>query len=292
MILVVGSLNLDLVGRAPRIPAPGETVLGGELARFHGGKGGNQAVAAARLGAQVMFVGAVGSDPFGDELVAGLIGEGVNATGVARVGGASGAALITVDDGGDNAITVLPGANRWVARPSTPLPAPLRVLLMQFELPIDTTLAWAQAARSAGVPVVLNAAPFVPMPQPLLGAVDTLIVNQHELAELAGTADLDEGLRRAERLGPRRVIVTLGARGCVAAADGQRRTVPGLRVDVVDTTGAGDTFCGAYAASIAAGAPMDEALTRANAAAALSCTRAGARGGMPSAAELAQAMAQ
>lgn len=292
MIIVVGSLNLDLVGRAPRIPAPGETVLGGELARFHGGKGGNQAVAAARLGAQVMFVGAVGSDSIGDELVAGLIGEGIDATGIARVGGASGAALITVDDGGNNAITVLPGANRLVARPSAPLPAPQRVLLMQLELPIDTTLAWAQAARSAGIPVVLNAAPYAPMPQALLGAVDTLIVNQHELAELAGTADLEEGLRRAERVGPRRVIVTLGARGCVAAADGRRSTVPGLRVDVVDTTGAGDTFCGAYAASIAAGVSFDVALARANTAAALSCRRAGARGGMPSAAELEQAMAQ
>jgi ribokinase len=288
-VVVAGSLNLDLVGRAPSIPAPGETVLGGALARFHGGKGGNQAVAAARLGARVRFFGAVGGDAAGDELLAGLAAEGIDAAGVRRVPVATGAALITVSDAGENAITVLPGANL-----EAPLPrgaADLRdacCLLLQMEIAPATNAAWAQAARAAAVPVVLNAAPAGAQVPPLLPLADVLLVNESELAQLGGAE---------AALGPAAVITTLGARGCRVwqrgLQSGQQVAVPGYRLaaeEVVDTTGAGDTFVGALAAALAAGHPLQQAAVQANVAAALSCRRAGARAGMPTRAELEQVL--
>ena len=287
-IVVVGSLNLDLVGRAPKIPAPGETVLGHELTRHHGGKGGNQAVAAARLGARVRFVGAVGRDAAGDELVAGLVAEGIDTAGVVRAEGASGAALITVSDAGENAITVLPGANRAVPLP-LPLPAAqmlsgAKALLLQLEIPLATNLAWAGAARAARVPVLLNAAPASRQEaRALLPSVDLLLVNEGELAALGG---------QEAALGPPVVVTTLGAAGCRVWHRGRTVAVPGHAVAVVDSTGAGDTFAGALAAALAAGRALVPALTEANAAAALSCRRAGARGGMPGRAELDAALAQ
>ena len=280
LVVVAGSLNLDLVGRAPRIPAPGETVLGGELQRFHGGKGGNQAVAAARLGARVRFFGAVGRDAAGDELVAGLEAEGIDADGVVRVDRASGAALITVSEAGENAITVLPGANAEVPSPQSDALRGARCLLLQMEIPLATNQAWARAARSAQVPVMLNAAPA---PEgsaeaaALLPVVDLLLVNEGELAQLGG--------HEAE-LGPAIVVTTLGERGCRVWHRGRSMAVPTHAVEVVDTTGAGDTFAGALAAALAAGKALMPALTEANVAAALSCQRPGARGGMPTRAEL------
>ncbi len=281
-IVVAGSLNLDLVGRAPRIPAPGETVLGDALQRHHGGKGGNQAVAAARLGARVRFHGALGRDAAGDELIAGLRAEDIDVGGVERVDIASGCALITVSAGGENAITVLPGANRLAPGPGPDALQGARLLLLQLEIPLEVNLAWARAARAAGVTVVLNAAPADLAARPLLALTDLLLVNDGELALFGG----DESA-----LGPQTVVVTLGARGCRAWSSGSRFALPGRRVAVVDTTGAGDTFAGALAAALARGADLRVALAEANAAAALSCTRAGARGGMPTRAELDAAMA-
>lgn len=292
-LVVAGSLNMDWVGRAPRIPGRGETVLGHALQCFHGGKGGNQAVAAARLGAAVRFHGAVGADATGDALIAGLNAEGIDTRGVIRVAQPSGAALITVADDGENAITVLPGANLWATGPAAADLADAKALLLQLEIPLHTNLDWAQAARRVGVPVILNAAPMAAGLSELLAAVDVLIVNQAELAALpgCGTSSGPEALHAASRLGPTTVVVTLGARGCAAWSEGHHVDLPGRAVQVVDSTGAGDTFVGAFAVAHAQGLALAAAMTQANAAAALSCTRAGARAGMPHASALAAAVA-
>lgn len=284
---------MDLVGRVPHLPVAGETVLGTAFARHHGGKGGNQAVAAARLGAPVSFFGAVGRDAFGDELVGGLADEGIDIRGVQRVDAPSGCALISVDSHGGNAISVLPGANLQAPLPPSAWPAGVRWLLLQLEVPVPTNLAWARAARAAGVQVLLNAAPMVALPPELLGLVDTLIVNQIELKSLVGAHDdVTSALRAAVALGPRQVVATLGAQGCVAW-DGQAlQREPARAVWMVDSTGAGDTFVGALACSLWQGRGFADALRRANVAAALSCTRAGARGGMPTHAELEQTLAE
>ena len=286
MLVVAGSLNLDLVARVPHLPARGETVLGTELSRHHGGKGGNQAVAAARLGAAVVFHGAVGSDDFGAELAAALMAEGIDTAGLRSVPGASGCALINVADDGENAISVLPGANRQAPLPPLHWPPAWRLLLLQLEVPMACVLAWARAAQAAGATVVLNAAPMQVLPPPLLPLVDLLVVNEGELS-LLGAADP----AAASRLGPRRVVVTLGARGAVAWDDGRRIEQAAHAVWVVDSTGAGDCFVGALAAALWQQRGFDEALHRAGVAAALACARVGARAGMPTAAELDAALA-
>ncbi len=286
-VVVAGSLNLDLVGRAPRIPEPGETVLGETLVRCQGGKGGNQAVAAARLGAAVRFYGAVGRDAAGDDLIAGLAAERVDAAGVARVDAASGTALITVNEAGENAITVLPGANREAPWPAEGALRGARCLVLQMEIPLAANLAWATAARAARVPVLLNAAPASADAAALLPMTDLLLVNEGELALLCAHTGQAE-----EALGPAIVVTTLGAQGCRVWHRGRSLAVPGHAVDVVDSTGAGDTFAGALAAALAAGQALVPAVRQANVAAALSCRRAGARGGMPTHAELDAALAE
>ena len=293
MIVVAGSLNMDLVGHVPHLPAWGETVMGDGFARFAGGKGGNQAVAAARLGAAVAFVGAVGGDPFGQELRAGLVAEGIEAGGLQEVDAATGCALIHVRPDGDNAISVLSGANRLAPLPPPEWPAAWRCLLLQLEIPLPTTLAWAQAARRAGARVVLNAAPMAALPDALLQQVDLLVVNEGELQALVAPAlPLPAALQSAAGRGPSVVVATLGSRGVAAWSPDGLQQWPGHAVPVVDSTGAGDTFVGALAAALWQQRPLAEALARANAAAAISCTRPGARGGMPTAAELDTWMAR
>lgn len=281
MIAVAGSLNLDLVARVPHLPAPGETVLGSTLARHQGGKGGNQAVAAVRLGVPVRFFGAIGDDSFGAELAEALLAEGIDTVGLRRFQGASGCALISVSDTGENAISVLPGANVHAPGPPAVWPPELRALLLQLEIPIGTVMAWALAARAAGVPVWLNAAPMTALPAELLPLLDLLVVNEAELAAL-GVADV----AAAAALGPRRVVVTLGARGAVAWDNGRCIEEPAHPVWVVDSTGAGDAFVGALCASLWQGRIFDHAMHRAGVAAALACAKFGAREGMPTAAEL------
>jgi ribokinase len=293
-LIVAGSLNLDLVGRAPRIPAPGETVLGSALQRFHGGKGGNQAVAAARSGASVRFVGSLGDDAAGAELLAGLRAEGIETSAVRRVAEPTGTALITVADSGENAITVLPGANRLAPMPPEEWPAEVGWLLLQLEIPMATCLAWAKAAHAAGAQVMLNAAPAAERSDDLLALVDLLLVNEGEARALAdgtvgavsrGVPDtpLRDVLQALARRGPAIVVATLGARGCLAWQRDTGRWIeqPAFAVDVVDTTGAGDTFAGALAACLDDGAALEQALTFATAAAAMACGVAGARSGMP-----------
>ncbi len=299
-VIVVGSVNLDLVIAAPRIPAPGETILGSDLVQRPGGKGANQAVAARRLGADTVLVAAMGDDATGSTLHAALSGEGVDLSQVATVDRATGTALIVVDEAGENAIVVAPGANQVLDLPHLSELAGLLeqsdMLLLQLEIPLATALEAATRARDAGVTVMLNAAPLPAAPSPtlnqLLAVVDVLVLNEGEAAHLLGKPappDLAGWGRLAAdlgKLGPRVAVVTLGAQGALAATDGQIHTQLAYEVKVVDTTGAGDSFSGALAVAIAEGRPIAEGLSRACAAGALATARLGAQEAMPTATEL------
>ncbi|MEL6792013.1 MAG: ribokinase [Pseudomonadota bacterium] len=291
---VLGSINVDLSTTAPRLPAPGETVAGGEIAVLLGGKGANQAIAAARAGGTVAMWGAVGAQSFGVDPVAEIEAVGVEVSGIARVDGTSGAALITVDAAGENCIVVSPGANARAAEVVSPTALSGGWLLAQLELSPDLVLSAFGEARSRGARTVLNAAPAVPVPDDLFAATDILIVNETELAAFAGRAvgandplDAIEAIVRALSTAPgAATIVTLGARGAlVVDADGAY-SAPAPQVGVVDTTGAGDCFCGALVAVLAAGATLRAAATIAVSAAALSATRRGAAPSMPDRAEV------
>ncbi len=288
-VVVVGSLNMDLVVPVPRHPRPGETAIGGDLAQHAGGKGANQAVAAARLGAAVRMIGRVGEDAFGRALIANLESEGVDKSDVrALVGVPTGVALITVDARGENAIVVSPGANARL-RPEDLDPASFAgaaVVLLQLEIPLETAIRAAELGRAAGTFVILNAAPARPLPRALLEPVDLLVANEHEAAAILEAAPPDtaeEALILARRL-VRRVpaaVVTLGEKGLAYAGREGSGTRPAFPVQAVDTTAAGDAFVGALAAAIAEGAPLPEALRFGAAAGALAATRPGAQPSLP-----------
>ena len=290
---MVGSINVDLVVAADRLPRPGETVLGGRFARHFGGKGANQAVAAARAGASVLMVGAVGRDAYGDESVAALIDEGVDVSRVRRVDAPTGVAIIAVAADGENQIVVASGANAEVSIDDAELsglPRGPGVLLTCLEIPMRSVVAAAQAAVRIGLQAIVNPAPAQPLPPELLETGPILTPNRDELLAIAGAADADRALARVAEAGPRAVVVTLGATGALLAEGSRRATVPGHRVVATDATGAGDTFSGVLAAWLAHGRTLDEAVAAANAAAALSVTRPGARGGMPSRAAIEAAL--
>lgn len=282
MILVAGSANLDFVVRAAHIPAPGETVLGRGFTTFPGGKGANQAVACARAGgAATHMLVALGNDAHAAPIEASLREAGVATTIVrAPAGHATGTAFICLSDDAENAITVAPGANALLRPDDLPPLAGASHLLLQLESPIDSVTAWAQRAHAAGVTVVLNAAPAQVLPAALLAAVDVLIVNEGELAAISGVAgDVEAALARIE---VPCVIVTLGAAGCLAReADGTSTRQAAFEVQAVDTTAAGDTFCGVLVAALSRDAPLPLALRQASAAAAIACTRAGAQASIP-----------
>lgn len=282
-VLVAGSANLDFVVRAAHVPAPGETILGRELATFPGGKGANQAVASARAGAApTRMLLALGDDPFAAPLEASLQDAGVTLHLKRARGTATGTAFICIADDGENGITVAPGANSTLGAADLPPLDGVGYLLMQLETPVEAVSAWAAAARAAGVQVVLNAAPARALPPALLAAVDVLVVNEGELAALSGVhGDIEGAL---DRLPNPCVIVTLGALGCCARHDGGLHLQPGFAVDVLDTTAAGDTFCGTLVAALAQAQPFATALRRACAASALACTRLGAQASIPDAA--------
>jgi ribokinase len=284
-VVVVGSLNVDIAARVHHLPALGETVLGHELDAGLGGKGANQAVAAARLGAHSRLVGRVGSDADAAKALEALAAAGVDTAAVRAVPGRTGTALVTVTADGDNAIVVVPGANGvFTALGPADLDAldGADVLVVQLEIPVGTVRQAALAARDQDVPVILNAAPVRPLPEDLLDAVDLLVVNEHEAAALAGTDQPDEAARRLSDRS-HRVLVTLGARGVLLAEAGEvRHRLQPPPVEVVDTTGAGDTFVGAAAVATAERRPERQLLQWACAAAALSVQQRGASAAVPS----------
>jgi ribokinase len=293
MVLVAGSANLDFVVRAPHIPAPGETVLGGAFQTFAGGKGANQALACARAGGvAIHMLLALGEDAFAAPVEASLRSAGVILHTVRPSGVPTGTAFICVDDQGENAITVAPGANACLQAAHLPALHGFSHLLLQLEIPLPTVAAYALAAQAAGLRVVLNAAPAQALSPALLAAVDLLVVNEGELRTLAGSQG--SVAQCLARLPCPAVVVTLGARGCVAREGSAFHVQTGFKVPVVDTTGAGDTFCGTLVAALAhhTALPLSQALRRASAAAALACTRMGAQSSVPHAAEVATFLTQ
>jgi ribokinase len=296
-VCVVGSINLDRVLRAPRIPAPGETLLGTGVAPFPGGKGNNQAVAAARSGAAVVLVGALGRDADGEALLDGMRSAGVEPL-VRRMDRPTGTAWITVADDGENTIVVVPGANAALLDLGEHELAAVRaagVVLLQQEVPAATVRAAASAGAGAGATVVLNAAPSRSREELPLDAVSVLVVNEHEAHDLVGSGDLPGAAAGALLSLVPAAVVTLGAEGAVVAVRGAEPVrVPARRVPVTDTTGAGDAFCGALAAELdrsgARGVPGAEALVAAaryaSDVAALAVQRDGAQAGIPTRAEV------
>jgi len=287
--LVVGSLNQDLVVPVPRHPRPGETILGGDLARYPGGKGANQAVAAARMGAPVRMVGRVGADAFGEALLENLEREGVDASGVRALSDVpTGVALISVDERGENAIVVSPGANARLA-PEDLTPAEFEgagVLLLQLEVPLAAVVRAARLGKEAGALVILNAAPAQKLPEELLALLDLLVVNEHEAAailEAAPPETPEEALAQARTLSQRVpvAVITLGEKGLVYASGETSGHLPAYPVRAVDTTAAGDAFTGALAAALAEGRELTEALKIASAAGALAVTKEGAQASLP-----------
>ena len=291
MILVAGSANLDFVVRAPHIPAPGETVMGRDFQTFPGGKGANQAVACARAGgAPTHMLLALGSDVYATPLEASLQQAGVSLHIKRSSDQPTGTAFICVSDDAENAITVAPGANATLGPEDLPTLQGVTHLLMQLEIPVESVTAYALAARAQGVQVVLNAAPACPLPAELLAALDILIVNEGELALMAA----HQGTVKAclERLQVPCVVVTLGHHGCCARRGSDFFFVPAFEVQPLDTTGAGDTFCGALVAALCQGDPLAQALVHASAAGALACTQLGAQSSIPTRAEVAAFMQQ
>jgi ribokinase len=305
-VIVVGSINVDLVIRGERLPAPGETVTGGTFERHQGGKGGNQAVAAARLGRPTAFIGAVGDDPFGEEAKAALAAEGVDVSGLQSVrGAATGVALILVDASGENLITVASGANALLT------PNAVRealgglgsldgdVILVSREVPSVTVLEALRVGRVAGARTVLNPAPAVALDPGELALTDVLTPNHGELVTCVAALDAGDG--RDSEAGLSRlllaagvveaVVVTRGAGGALLVrATGTATAFSALPVSVVDTTGAGDAFAGALAAGLAAALSIEEAVRRAVVAAGLSTRFPGAREGMPRSMDLEAAV--
>ena len=286
MILVAGSANLDFVVRAPHIPAPGETVLGGDFKTFAGGKGANQAVACARAGgvATSMLL-ALGADSFAQPIEASLNTAGVKLYVVRPESLPTGTAFICVSDDAENAITVAPGANSALRADHLPDLGGVSYLLMQLETPLEAVAGYAEAARKAGVAVVLNAAPAQALPFDLLAYVDVLVVNQGELASISNcTGSVAECLDLMPDVPC--IVVTLGGQGCCAHSAGQTILQTAFAVMPIDTTAAGDTFCGVLVASLAQQHGLAQALERASAAAALACTRPGAQDSIPTRAEV------
>lgn len=298
-IYAVGSLNIDLVIQMERLARPGETLSGSDLVLIPGGKGANQACAAAKLGGKTTMIGQVGSDAFADPLLSSLRSAGVDTSGVSRVDCSTGAACISVLPSGENAIVISPGANARV----TPEFALSRlqnlgagdIVLLQLEIPIATVQAVAAHARQRGATAILDPAPARPLSSELLTQITYLTPNESEAWQLLGRSgssiqnevEAHEVATQLRTLGPASVILKLGARGCYLATESFVGPVSGFAVDAVDTTAAGDTFNGAFAVALSEGLPLVEAARFANAAAAISVTRLGAQSSIPDRAEAA-----
>ena len=289
-VVVVGSLNLDLVVALDRMPDPGETVFGSALEQHAGGKGLNQAVAAARLAVPVSMIGAVGTDSSGDWLLDVVAAEGIDGAGIARVDGVSGTALIEVDAHGANRIVVVPGANAHVTPEHvTACLADITdagIVLTQAEVPTPAVMAAMRAGRAAGARTILNPAPARELPDELLALVDYVIPNEHEAALLTGmetetALDATQAARDLVRRGAGCAIVTRGSRGSVWATAESTGSCGAFSVTTVDTVAAGDAFCGGFAAALSQGCSITEALRWGSAAGALAATRSGAVPSLP-----------
>lgn len=295
--IAFGSINMDLVATTPKLPIPGETILGSNFFTVPGGKGANQAVAMARLGVATYMVGRVGDDNFGNQLLQTLKTAGVNTENVfVDKNISSGVALISVDDRGENQILVVPGANGRVDKTDVEnlnslLPT-CRVLLMQFEIPLPSILLAAQAAKSLGVKVILDPAPVLKeIPVELYGLVDIITPNQTEITQLVGFPVIDEGTATKAtsillQRGVGCAIAKLGVKGVVCATKEETFFVPAFPVDTVDTVAAGDAFNGGLAAAIVEDIPLRQAVVWGCAAGAIAATKSGAQSSMPTKEEL------
>jgi ribokinase len=290
-VAVVGSINADLVLRVPTLPVGGVTMPATDLRRLPGGKGANQAVALARLGAEVAMVGAVGDDDDGRWLLRVLRDEGIDVDAVAVLADApTGLAVVVVDDAAENAIVVVPGANAAVTTSGAAgALSGAAAVLMQLEIPTGAVAAAAGLGRAAAATVVLNAAPAVSLPDEVLSLVDVLIVNASEAHALAGAGNPEACAARLRARGPSKVVVTMGAEG-VVIDDGNAIHLPAFPVEALDTTGAGDCFAAAFTHAIAGGQTAAAAARYASAAAAIAVTRAGAQS-MPTRDEVAAFLA-
>ena len=290
-VFVMGSINQDFVLKVERRPKPGETVTNAELSKGSGGKGANQAAAAAFLGTSVAFLGRVGDDEFGEPLVRALGEKGIDTSLIGRASGAStGAAFITVTPDGENAITVAPGANRSLTPEDVEAASEAiggaRVLVAQMEIPVETVLRAVEVATERGTRALVNLAPVLEVPRELLERLDPLVVNEHEAAFLLGSEveGVDGAIAAAPKLlslGPRSAVITVGEAGAVFASGESTEHLPAPKVDVVDTTGAGDAFVGALATKLARDASLEEAVAYAVRAGAAAVTKEGAQGALP-----------
>lgn len=299
MITIVGSINLDLIATVERLPDPGETVRSDGFSTAPGGKGANQALAAARAGGQVRMIGAVGKDGFAAEALACLQQGKVELSGVREAAAATGIALIFVDGKGENVIVVAPGANDTVLAGDLAKARFTRgeVVLLQHEIPLVTVEATLKAVSEAGATCVLNAAPFRAGAAKLLAMADYVVANETEFDLYADALELEGADCRSRmadfvRKTGRTVIVTLGGDGVIAATPAGELTVPALKIMPVDTVGAGDTFCGYLGAGLDAGLPLDQALQRAAAAGSLACLKPGAQPAIPHAKDVDEALAK
>ncbi|BCH00008.1 ribokinase [Mesorhizobium sp. 131-2-5] len=297
MIVVIGSINLDLIAKVDRLPSPGETVSGSGFATTPGGKGANQALAAARAGVPVRMVGAVGKDSFAGEALALLREAMVDLSGVGETFASTGTALIMVGADGENIIALVPGANASVV-PGDLSKAFLKkgdVVLLQHEIPLATVDAALEQARAAGAITVLNTAPFQGDAAAFLGKADYAVANETEF-DLYGEALALNGRDRAARMRDfaaktgRTIVVTLGGDGVMAATPSDFLTVAAMKITPVDTVAAGDTFCGYFAAGLSSGLALDKALARAGAAGSLTCLKPGAQPSIPLARDVDQAL--
>lgn len=301
-IVVVGSINMDLVVRSARLPRPGETLIGRHVSEIPGGKGANQAVAAARLQTDVAMIARVGDDAFGNRLRSGLEHEGIDVRHVAVTQNcASGLAIVAVDDNGENAITVIPGANGRLTpediRDASNVIRDADVLMLQLEVPVEAVLAAIDVARHSGTRVILDPAPALESFPPGLLDVDVACPNETEAAALTGMpietlADAERAADRLQQLGTGCAVITLGAKGALVREPGAAsELIDSFAIEAIDTTAAGDAFAAALAVSLARGTTMARAVRYACAAGAIAASRAGAQPAMPTAAEVAQMVA-
>jgi ribokinase len=298
-IVVVGSLNMDLVVQVPTIPKPGETVLGNNFATYPGGKGANQAVAAARLGASVTMIGQVGADTYGESLINNLVAEGVNVDCIfTDERNATGVAMISVDASGQNSIAVASGANFTLTKDHIQSAwgklSDTNILIMPLETPLDTILEAARLAKERGAKVVLNPAPARLLDVELLSQVDVLVPNEHEISQISEhyvspNTDVEEAARTMIMQGVNAVVTTLGSKGVSIVDDSKNEVLlPPFTVDVLDTTAAGDSFVAALAVGLGEGKSLYEACYFANAAGALTVTKMGAQPSLPTRTEVSK----